>query len=577
MKNFFLSLDFLSPSPQIYYLTKTRFANSFGTIISIIIFLTILSFFIYFLSFFLSYTNPSIYSYVEPTYSSSLDLTNKKIRFKIVDQYNNEVNPRIVQVVPFLTNITNDNIETQHLLNTSKCNINDLVSLNKNYLTNTNDASNKFFISNFTCISNNINSYSKLSFNNSFQSYITAYVAKCINNTKNNRFCLPADDIDIYLIKNKIFLLMYIENIWVNHTKKEPMIKSYSVRKIEVDMSFYYKYYHSFQEVKYKSDNGLIFEKINEYKDFVFDSNNNYNSNGQNNIGNYRLGLISTVNMVYPNTLMEAVFSLNREFSLTYVRSYPKLQSVFASGGGFCYIIFIIGKLIVYMFANGKMFVEIITIRNKLQAKKTLTKINNNNNKQGDNDANVKQTPLGNESGNANQSDSMINLNNKNNNVISNINKNVNNVVSPSLISYTKYSKEKELSKIKEKLNQKKQKLQLTKKKDISYCDSFIYCFICVKPNSIKYGFMRYCELAVKTKFSSDDLIYKLNDLDLLITSHVNENNQQVAITTKTTHVDDITDEKTSLIEIKEISEYSFENEKQNSIRHISSSTEQKD
>jgi hypothetical protein len=164
MKNFFLSLDFLSPSPQIYYLTKTRFANSFGTIISIIIFLIILSFFIYFLNFFLSYTNPSIYSYVEPTYSSSLDLTNKKIRFKIVDQHNNQVNPRIVQVVPFLTNITNDNIETQHLLNTSKCNINDLVSLNKNYLTNTNDTSNKSFISNFTCISNNINSYSKATF-----------------------------------------------------------------------------------------------------------------------------------------------------------------------------------------------------------------------------------------------------------------------------------------------------------------------------------------------------------------------------------------------------------------------------
>ena len=88
---------------------------------------------------------------------------------------------------------------------------------------------------------------------------------------------------------------------------------------------------------------------------------------------------------------------------------------------------------------------------------------------------------------------------------------------------------------------------------------------------------MKYCELAVKTKFSSDDLIYKLNDLDLLITSHVNDNNRQGAITTKTTHVDDIGDEKTSLIEIKEISEYSFENDKQNSIRHISSSTEQKD
>ena len=272
---------------------------------------------------------------------------------------------------------------------------------------------------------------------------------------------------------------------------------------------------------------------------------------------------------------MEAVFSLNREFSLTYVRSYPKLQSVFANGGGFCYIIFIIGKLIVYMFTNGKMFVEIITIRNKIQSQKALTKINDNN-KQRENDVNVKQQPSVNEIVSANQNDSMINLNNKNNS-LQNINQNVNNVASPSLISYTKYSKEKEISKIKEKLNQKKQKLQLTKKKDISYCDSFIYWFICVKTNSIKYGFMKYCELAVKTKFSGDDLIYKLNDLDLLIMNHVNENNQQLAITTKSTHVDDIADEKTNLIEIKEISEYSFENEQQNSIRHISSSTDKKE
>ena len=577
MKKRFLSFDVLSPYPQIYYLGNTRYNNNCGAIISIITFLIIIAFLTYFLICFIEGSNASIYSYFEPIYSSEYDVSNRQIRYKLVNEQNNEIDSRIVQIVPFISNITNNTHEEHTLLNVFKCDINDLLTRNKNYLTNANDASNPSYKANFTCISNGMNSYAKLSFNNSFQSYITTYVTKCINSTKNNNNCLSSDEIDIYLIKNKIYLLMYIENIWVNHTQKEPFIKSYSMRKIEVDMSFYYKYYYSFQEVKYSSDNGVIIKNPKSKKMFLFDNNNNFNSNNQNNVGNYRIGL-TTINTLYPNCLMETVFSLNREFTLSYVRVYSKLQSTFANTGGFSFIIWAIGKFIVHIFTNGRMFVEILTIRNKLELKRREIMLKDKeSNKSGDTSTSLNQGAThvnvidpkvrGLSSENLN-SNSLLGAQTQNESTIKIINSksNNNNSVSLGLVSYTKYSKEKELAKIQDKLKEKKHdKNKSSTKKNISYCDSFVYFFTCVKVSSIRCNFIRYCELAVKSKLSCDDLIYKLKDLDFLINSNINES-KSLSVLPEVNEEQD--DEKTNLIDIKEPSEHSIDN-KIESIRFV--------
>jgi hypothetical protein len=572
---YFLSLDFLSPSPQIYYLTNLRYNNTFGTIVSILTLIILIFFCLYFLSSFIIGTNPLIYSYVEPIYSSELDLSNKQIRFKLIDQNNKEINPRIAEVIPFLTGITNSSIENNFPLNTSKCSINDLINRDKNYHTDLSMSFSPLYLSNYTCISNKMNSFSKLSFNNSFQSYITAYVAKCTNTTKNNRHCLSSEEIDIYLIKNKIYLLIYIDNVWVNHTKKDPFIKNYSFRKIEIDLNFYYKYYYSFQEVKYSSDNGIMFKNIKDNKMFVFDSNNNYNTNSQNNIGNYKIGTPKTLYINYPNCIMEVVFSLNKEFRLTYIRAYQKLHSVFSNSGGCCFIIIFISKFIVFAFTNGKMFVEIFTIKNKLESKIKSTFIKDQENNKSN------ETSIGNTNHQKLQYLSIENVNlggytySQNNNNSSNNDSSMkilsslnNNNISSSIVNYAKFSKEKELSKIKDKLNDKNNKSKSPKKKTISYCDSFIYLFTCTKTSSMRCNFIKFCELTVKTKLSSDELIFKLNDLELLI--NLNLKDIKPPLIGKET-IDLLVDEKTNLIEIKEISENSSvkdendnENEKDN-------------
>ena len=579
MKKHFLSFDILSPYPQVYYLGNTRYNNNCGAIISIITSLVIIAFFTYFLICFIEGSNASIYSYFEPIYSSEYDVSNRQIRYKLVNEQNLEIDSRIVQIVPFISSITNNTHEEHTLLSIFKCDINDLLTRNKNYLTNAKDASNPSYKSNFTCISGGVNSYAKLSFNNSFQSYITTYVTKCMNSTKNNNNCLSSDEIDIYLIKNKIYLLMYIENIWVNHTQKEPFIKSYSMRKIEVDMSFYYKYYYSFQEVKYSSDNGVIIKNPKTKKMFLFDNNNNFNSNNQNNVGNYRIGL-TTVDTLYPNSLMETVFSLNREFTLSYVRVYSKLQGTFANTGGFSFITWAIGKFIVYIFTNGRMFVEILTIRNKLELKRREIMLKDKeSNKSGDTNTSLNQGAIniniidpkvrGLSSDNLN-SNSLLGAQTQNESTIkiinSKSNNNNNNSVSLGLVSYTKYSKEKELAKIQDKLKEKKNdKNKSSTKKNISYFDSFVYFFTCVKVSSIRCNFIRYCELAVKSKLSCDDLIYKLKDLDFLINSNINDT-KPLSVLPEVNEEHD--DEKSNLIDIKEPSEYSIDN-KIESIRFV--------
>jgi hypothetical protein len=310
---------------------------------------------------------------------------------------------------------------------------------------------------------------------------------------------------------------------------------------------------------------------------FLFDNNNNFNSNNQNNVGNYRIGL-TTINTLYPNCLMETVFSLNREFTLSYVRVYSKLQSTFANTGGFSFIIWAIGKFIVHIFTNGKMFVEILTIRNKLELKRREIMLKDKeSNKSGDTSTSLNQGAThvnvidpkvrGLSSENLN-SNSLLGAQTQNESTIKIINSksNNNNSVSLGLVNYTKYSKEKELAKIQDKLKEKKHdKNKSSTKKNISYCDSFVYFFTCVKVSSIRCNFIRYCELAVKSKLSCDDLIYKLKDLDFLINSNINES-KSLSVLPEVNEEQD--DEKTNLIDIKEPSEHSIDN-KIESIRFV--------
>ena len=474
MNKCFLSFDLLGASPKIYYRGMERYQTSLGVTFTLLSSSFILGFVIYFFISYLKGEEMYIHSSYENNFTHfSLDLSNKGIRYKLVDSFNQEINHTILTVFPFLIEDNNSTI-TNVQLNTTKCDIADFL-FRKDIIDETNNTKN------YTCLStednNNVINQSNITYN----SYISFYIAKCFNTTKNNRHCLSLEDIDIYLIRNKIYLLIYFEDNLVKHSSKIPFTSSFILKKIELDTSLYYKYSFSYQKVIYKSDNGIVFKNEKEYYSYIFENTNLLKVN----LPNYQT--------IIPNTLMEINLYLNSNSAKYYYRTYDKFQHFLATTGGFIALIFKIVEGIIFLFTNGIMFTDILSSKE--------------NEKASPKDINSNKSPV---QSNMNQSSSIDqiakveNINTKQGLNISNTNNNI----GMNFTKYTKYNK-------KEPIIQKKTKKK-SKIKRITLWDSFFYSLICGKAISKRGRFIKYCELTVKAKLSSEEIIRTMNELEML-------------------------------------------------------------
>ena len=474
MNKCFLSFDLLGASPKIYYRGMERYQTSLGVTFTLLSSSFILGFVIYFFISYLKGEEMYIHSSYENNFTHfSLDLSNKGIRYKLVDSFNQEINHTILTVFPFLIEDNNSTI-TNVQLNTTKCDIADFL-FRKDIIDETNNTKN------YTCLStednNNVINQSNITSN----SYVSFYIAKCLNTTKNNRHCLSLEDIDIYLIRNKIYLLIYFEDNLVKHSSKIPFTSSFILKKIELDTSLYYKYSFSYQKVIYKSDNGIVFKNEKEYYSYIFENTNLLKVN----LPNYQT--------IIPNTLMEINLYLNSNSAKYYYRTYDKFQHFLATTGGFIALTFKIVEGIIFLFTNGIMFTDILSSKE--------------NEKASPKDINSNKSPV---QSNMNQSSSIDqiakveNINTKQGLNISNTNNNI----GMNFTKYTKYNK-------KEPIIQKKTKKK-SKIKRITLWDSFFYSLICGKAISKRGRFIKYCELTVKAKLSSEEIIRTMNELEML-------------------------------------------------------------
>lgn len=470
MNKCFLSLDLLGSSPKIYYRGKERYQTSLGVIFTLLSSCLILGFIIY---FFISYLKGDE-MYVQSSYDNNvtnfyLNLSNKGIRYKLVDSLNNEINNTILTVFPFLIEDNNSTI-TNVQLNTTKCDISDFL-LRKEIFDDTD------YTKNYTCISSEDNILKQN--NISYNSYVNFYIAKCLNTTKNNRHCLSLEDIDIYLIRNKIYLLIYFEDNIVKHSTKIPFESSFIFERIELDTSLYYKYFFSYQKVIYKSDNGVVFKNDKEYYSYFFENTNMIKVY----LPNYQT--------IIPNTLMEFSLSLNSNSAKYYRRTYDKFQHFLATTGGFIILILKIAECIMYIFTNGIMFSDILSSKENKKDNSSMNK-----------------SPEPSNMNNVNQSSSLDqiakieNINTKQGLNISNTNK----------MNFSKYTKYNKNEPIIQKKTKKKSKI-----KRITLWDSFFYSLICGNAISKRGRFIKYCEFTVKAKLSSEEIIKLMNEIEMLL------------------------------------------------------------
>lgn len=483
MKKCLLSFDMFGSNPKIYYRGKESYRTIIGFLLTILSMILILGFIIY---FFIRYIKgEEIYiksSYENNITNFSVGLSNKEIRYKLVDSNNKEVNQTILTVFPFYTQEGNSPVN--QMLNTSKCDISDML-LRKDIIDETD------YSKNYSCLSKDNNNYLEIKSNLTHNSYVDFYVAKCLNSTKNNRHCLSLEDIDIYLIRNKIYLLIYFEDNAIKHSNSYPYKSTYVMKKIEIDSSLYYKYYFTYQKVLYKSDHGIIFSKNKEYNSYTLENNNLLKVN------------LPTYSPLFPNSLMEFRVSINPNSAKYYERTYSKFQNFLADAGGFTILIIKICEFIVFLFSHGIMFTDILSVKEKKQRESQVSSHH------------IQELS----NGNLNQSSSLdpiskVELNTKQGLTISNKNLGV--------ITYQNSAFKNNDGLIQKNLRAKKKK---EKEKNINIWDSFCYSIICRRITSKRSWYIKYCELIVKSRLSSNEMIIKLSEIEKLTSNFNSLNN----------------------------------------------------
>ena len=469
MKKIFLKFDFLGSTSIIYINGDKRYKSIFGTILSLICFILI---FVVCIILFLLYVNNKEYivnQYLENNGNFSFKMNNNSIRFKILDNYNNIISEKILNIIPFYYN---KNVEENIIqLNTTDCNINDL----KNYSKFIDNLDKNDYI----CLSDKNNINLTITYNETNTSFLLFYIAKCINSTENNNHCLTNEQIDSYILKTDIKILTIMDNNFIRLNKNTSFISYPYIRELNIVQGLFYQYNFNYKKILYKKDKGFLLNRYSK-KDFhMLDiSNSNYNIFG----GDYQ--------SFYPNSLISIKIGLNNDYVHIFEISFFKFQNCFTNMVGLSFLIYKIFYFINFLFLNGKMFTEIIDSNY----------INDNKNKN-----NSKSIDLGSKK-------FSFTINNNNNNNNQSTNQMLNNSNSILNIPVTKQNNNKPLT-----YNYNNYDNKLIKKKNISLCDSLRYNMKCLNINNNRIKYILSCENITKNIISTENFIKKNFQFETLL------------------------------------------------------------
>ena len=550
MKKFFINCDFIGPKPILYYNKKTRYRTKIGALLSIIFLILIISFDISFFYFYINNKIKIIYETYENKGNFSLQLNNNSIRFKVVDSNYKTIESNFIQIIPFYS-VKNSEIEELYELNTTSCDVND-INLYKNLNSE-----------NFICLSNKNNI--KYTIINNFKhdnySLLKFFISKCTNNTENN-ICSTYNEIQAFLIKNDLKVLLFIDDYQITNNNKNYILQTYYT-EINIVQDLYYEYNLNFDKIIYKIDEGVFFPNI---KKKYFHSINKNQNNFKINSYNYQ--------SYYPNSLMEINIQLNGDFIKNIHQEHIKFPEFLSQIVCFTYIIYKIFHITCQLLYKGKMFTEMMDvneiINTNLYINEKLNIKNNNHISQ-----KIPSNKIGNSYiNNLNNSSSFLHLSSNtigNNNLLKNINninnninqndiqsnkslqhnnnsinidnsihndnsihivnsiKNINSFHESTIIHNNNHNKNNSNQLFLNIMNPKIQSntfgiINLKKVRKIDYCSSFLYNINCINSTSNKkIDYILLCELIVKQIISSDEIIRKFIQLELILLDKINE------------------------------------------------------
>ncbi len=556
MKKFFINCDFIGPKPILYYNGKKRYRTKIGALLSIISLLLIISLDISLFYFYINNKTKIIYETYENKGNFSLQLNNNSIRFKVVDSNYEKIQNKFIQIIPFYS-IKNTENEEMYELNTTSCDVND-INLYKNLNSE-----------NFICLSNKNNI--KYTFINNFKhdnySLLKFFISKCTNDTENN-YCSTYDEIQAFLLKNDLKVLFFIDDYQITNNKKNYILQTYYT-EMNIVQDLYYEYNLNFDKIIYKLDEGIFFPNI---KKKYFHSVNKNQNNFKINPFNYQ--------SYYPNSLMEINIQLNGDFIKTIHQEYIKFPEFLSQIVCNTYIIYKIFYIVCHLLYKGKMFTEMMNVDEILNTQLSINKKLNYQN----NSSHIMQKLPSNNRGYSNtnhhliNTSSILNLSSNisgNNNIFNNLNnnyninqneiqnnqskhynninfdnsinndnsihndysihsmhniRNINSIQNEIIINNNniqgKHNSNQSIIKI---MNPKIQSnafgiTNFKKIRKIDYCSSFLYNINCINQTlNKKIDYILLCELIVKQIISSDEIVRKFIQLELILLEKINE------------------------------------------------------
>ena len=468
MERIFLQLDFLGPTSIIYINGNKRYKSIFGAILSSICFIIIIIVCVFLFLIYIENKEYIINQYLENNGNFSFKMNNNSIRFKILDNYNNIINKKILDIIPFYYNKNEkDNIIQ---LNTTSCNLNDL----KNYSKYINNLDNNDYI----CISDTNEINLTITYNETNTSFLFFYIAKCINTTENNNHCLTNEQIESYILKTNIKLLTIIDNNIINYNQYMPVNPYPYIRELNVVQDLFYQYNFNYKKILFKKDEGFILKRYSKKDLYMLDIvNSNYNVYGMD------------YQSFYPNSLISIKIGLNNDYIHIYEISFSKFQNCFTNMVGLSFLIYKIFYFINFLFQNGKMFTELMDINYIIDSNNQLdNKVKKNSSKR-----------------------VSFQLNNNHNNLHQSTNQILNNSNSMLNIPVTQPINNKPLT-----YNHFNDYNQLTKKKNITLCDSFRYHMKFLNLNNNKIKYILTCERITKNIINTENIIKKNFQLDII-------------------------------------------------------------
>lgn len=339
MREAFLSTDFLSIIPQIYFKGKNRYSSMTGTIVSFAIAVAIITFGVYFLK---EGTDRIIYSLnSSEVYVADEGGDLSEAGFDVVFDIRRG---DVTQFDDFDRYFSLQALIPGSYINLTRCTLEER---------GFNSTSSELKGNNW-CFPKDIKVEThRYGGGGRFQ----LLVNPCVNETSrpdlifsdqkpNKDNCYPIQQIEENINSRETFIFLEFYDHQINHSSIDnvfPVFQNYISLKLSTEI--FLRYLLEYQIIDYNIDFGFVFEDISSYRSYFYKS---YST---------QVDIVNKKNTGYPKYAhIDIVLD---SYKKTYNRSYIKLQTVGANIGGAAKLFMLIGQTISFLYLNNLYFLEL--------------------------------------------------------------------------------------------------------------------------------------------------------------------------------------------------------------------------